>query len=538
MNVFGTARHVAEWSLQSRVTRDDPWGQTSVTVEITSPEGRAWRVPAFWAAGQEWRVRFAPPTEGTYSFRTECADASDAGLHGVEGTLSVAPYAHLDNPLIEHGAVRVAEGGRYFAHEDGTPFFWLGDTWWMLMSDRVSWPDGFRTLTADRASKGFTVVQTVVGFPPDTEPFDGRDGNEGGSPWEKDYVRINPAYFDAVDLRIEWLVRSGIVPCILGSWGYHLVFMTEERMTSHWRYLVARYGAYPVVWCLAGETGMCFYLSKDRDAETKKQTAAYARIASVVREADPFDRLITTHPRNRSWQDIDDPSALDFHMLQTGHIPPSSLETGVKFVEEARAQFPDKPVVNGEPPYEGHMGGNWGDVQRFAFWTAILTGAAGMTYGAAGIYQANDRARPTGHRPDGGAFDRTFWDEAITFPGVRHLAVAKRLLTSLPFQRFEPHPEWAELGVKWGAEHYRPSYRAYCAGVPKECRVVYMPMRYYHWDGPLVRELEPDVTYRARYVDTETGDAHDLGEVTRGTDGTWKAPTLPTLHDWVLVLET
>lgn len=536
MKVFGTVRHVAEWGFRSQVVREDPWGEISLIVVITSPTGREWRVPAFWAGGQEWRVRFSPQEPGEYSFRTECSDKNDLGLHGQSGTLEVRPFDGSTNPLLAHGPVRPSRRGRYFEHEDGTPFFWFGDTWWMVMSDRISWPDGFRTLTADRAAKGFTVVQTVLGFPPDVAPFDGREKNEGGPPWEKDYRRINPSYFDAVDVRIEWLVRCGIVPCILGGWGYHLLFMGEERMKSHWRYIVARYGAYPVIWCLAGETAMAYYLSKDHPGDSAKLKAAWTRVARTVRQLDPFGRPISTHPRSASWEDLDDPDVLDFHMLQTGHIVPSTLEIALSRIEEAHRRFPDRLVVLAEPPYEGHMGSNWPDVQRYAFWSAMLSGAAGYTYGAAGIFQANDRERPTGYRPDGGAFDATFWDEAIQFPGARQLGEGKKLLASLPFERFEPHPEWVELGVRWGAELYRPPYRTYAAGIPGECRVIYLPRRYYHWDGPLVKGIEPGVSYRARYINPASFAVYELGHVSPSDDGTWKAPTLPVLHDWLLVM--
>jgi len=101
-------------------------------------------------------------------------------------------------------------------------------------------------LTADRISKGFTVIQIVAGLYPDMPPFDPRGANEAGFPWEKGYTRINPSYFDMADLRIRWLVNSGLVPCIVGCWGYFLNFAGIEVMKRHWRYLVARYGAYPV----------------------------------------------------------------------------------------------------------------------------------------------------------------------------------------------------------------------------------------------------------------------------------------------------
>ena len=59
--------------------------------------------------------------------------------------------------------LRASANKRYFEHADGTPFYWLGDTWWSGLSDRLSW-EGFQKLTADRKEKGFTVVQIVAGL--------------------------------------------------------------------------------------------------------------------------------------------------------------------------------------------------------------------------------------------------------------------------------------------------------------------------------------------------------------------------------------
>jgi hypothetical protein len=536
MHVSGVARSCAEWKFISQKIRKDPWGETSLIVHITSSDKKRQAVPAFWAGGQEWRVRFTPEKKGNYTFITECADLSDKGLHGIQGTIKVAAAGNSDNVFIKHGAVRMAAGGKGFEHQDKTPFFWFADTWWMLMTGRVSWPDGFRTLTADRVKKGFTVVQTVLGFQPDTRPFDGQDANAGGSPWEKGFARINPAYFDECDLKIEWLVRSGIVPCILSGWGYDLIFMGEERMQLHWKYLVARYSAYPVIWCAAGETAMPFYLSKDGPKDSEFQKAAWTRIIRYIRKIDPFRRPLTTHPRQKSWEDITDPKVLDFQMLQVAHTAAVSCMLCFKFTEESRAKFPKVPVVNGEPPYEGHMGLNGPDVQRYAFWATMLSGAVGFTYGAAGIFQANDRARPAGHKPGGAAYDGDFWDEAIHFPGAAQLGRAKTLLAELPFQSFTPHPEWVTIGIRWGEEHYRPEFRAFCAGVPKVCRVVYIPARFYHWDGPLIKKLEPGIKYQAWYVNTVTGERIDLGAIKPDRNRSWQAPLMPFLHDWVLLM--
>src|SRR5205085_7383415 len=142
-----------------------------------------------------------------------------------------------------HGALRVSADKRYLEHADGTPFLWLGDTWWMGLTKRLHYPEEFNTLLTDRKKKGFNVVQIVAGLYPDMPAFDERGANEAGFPWTRDYARINPAYFDAADYRIAYLVDHGIAPCIVGGWGYHLPWLGVEQMKKHWRNLVARYGA-------------------------------------------------------------------------------------------------------------------------------------------------------------------------------------------------------------------------------------------------------------------------------------------------------
>ncbi|MBM3860702.1 MAG: DUF5060 domain-containing protein [Verrucomicrobia bacterium] len=62
-----------------------------------SSHGRLLRVPAFWAGGKTWRVRYASPLPGKHTFRTECSDTANATLHSVTGEVGVRPYRG-DNP--------------------------------------------------------------------------------------------------------------------------------------------------------------------------------------------------------------------------------------------------------------------------------------------------------------------------------------------------------------------------------------------------------------------------------------------------------
>ena len=126
--------------------------------------------------------------------------------------------------------------------------------------------------------------------------FDPRGANEAGFPWEPDYARIRPEYFDLADRRIFQLVEQGLMPCMVGAWGYHLPWLGEEKMKQHWRYLIARWGALPVVWCAAGEGTMPFYLSQDGAAAGERQRQGWTEVIRCLRETDPFDRLVTIHP--------------------------------------------------------------------------------------------------------------------------------------------------------------------------------------------------------------------------------------------------
>src|SRR5258708_5469667 len=266
------ANQVAELTFEIKSSHAELFYDVEMDAVFRTPEGKTLLVPAFWAGGNRWKLRYASPKTGLHEYRTECWNKFDGSLHGLTGSIKVTEYTGK-NVLYEHGPVHVADDQRHFAHDDGTPFFWLGDTWWMGLCKRLQWPGEFKTLTADRIKKGFTVVQIVAGLYPDMGAFDPRGANEFGFPWTQDYSRINPEYFDLADQRIDYLVENGISPCIVGAWGYHLPWLGEERMKQHWRYLIARWGAYPVSWGVAGEENLPYCLEKGVPVESRKQAA-------------------------------------------------------------------------------------------------------------------------------------------------------------------------------------------------------------------------------------------------------------------------
>jgi len=532
-----TARVPTEFTFKAAQRYADIFNEIEVDVVFKGPDGISLTVPAFWAGRDLFIVRFGAPKAGRYSYRTVCTNPQDAGLHDQKGEFKVAPYKGK-NPLYRHGRLRVAASRRTLEHEDGTPFFWLGDTWWMSLCKRFTWPRDFHALDADRVSKGFNVIQIIAGLYPDMPAFDKRGANEAGFPWDKNYTRINPAYFDKADVRIAYLVQSGLLPCIVACWGYFAPWMGAEKLKKHWRNLVARYGAYPVAWCLAGEAAMPYYLSTKKDQEVALQKKIWTELARYVRAIDGYHNPITIHPTDKGRNQVDDPSVLDFDMMQTGHGDRQTLPNHVSSVVESYAREPRMPMFVAETCYEGFGDGSHEEVQHLMFWSSVLSGACGHTYGANGIWQVNTKKKPYGPSPHGLAWGNRPWDEAAQLPGSRHLGISKRLLERYPWWNLEPHPEWIE--PHWSKDNYGAPY---AAGIPGRLMIAYFPS--FPWCPVKVKGLEPSASYRAFLFDPATGDRYPK-TVHVNDAGEWEVQpmpghplhlTFPLFQDWVLVVE-
>ena len=420
--LFSKVNVPMELTLQAQMPHADPFNEIDVDVDITGPNGATWTVPGFWAGDDRFKVRFAGPTEGRYELRSRCSDPLDAGLHGQVAELTVRAYDG-SNELYRHGRIRVTADKRRFEHVDGTPFMWLADTHWQAFTSRLDWPHGFATLADDRAAKGFSVIHMVAGplsgFDAD-ESWHSHQSNEAGWPWEPGWTRINPDFYEAVDLKIAGYVERGLMPCIVGMWGYYMNLMGIERIRRHWRYLVARYGALPVVWCLAGEVQMAVYSVMRAGGQAHadalaEQADGWTEMSHYVRAIDPFHNLVTAHPaaignvesiegsgdgppptRHLSGSArsvLRDDAELDFDMLQCGHFGFQLLEPTVELVQQAIAQEPVMPLVNGEVNYEGIAGSCWQDLQRFQFWSCHARRRRGLQLrggGTVGLLESDD----------------------------------------------------------------------------------------------------------------------------------------------------
>ncbi len=95
--------------------------------------------------------------------------------------------------------------------------------------------------------------------------------------------------------------------------------------------------------------------------------------------------------------------AIDFYMYQSGHHV-ERQDRPYTLAEKFMAYPVKRPIVNSEPPYEGH--GRVGSQTRFnafdvrkATWQSLLSGAKmGVTYGAHGVWSCHRRGMNVSQR--------------------------------------------------------------------------------------------------------------------------------------------
>ena len=328
--------------------------------------------------------------------------------------------------------------GHYFAREDGSPFFYLADTVWMLFCRLTE--DEARELFADRASKGFTVIQAVVFrdlFEPNTPNVDGI--RPFASEQEMRAVRLNPAWIEwAVHItRIasEYGLVMGILPTWGDKWNEHSnsagpVIMDRAKARDYCRQLSDGLAACEnVIWILGG----------DSPVQKPEYAATIRAMALGIREGGSGQRLGAFHPSGMGSSALFPGDAwLDFNSLQTSHYKPNI--PGYLYIERLFAEHPAKPCLDMEPNYElspmfeverGAAGQPYVPVftpydVRKSFYRTVFAGAAGFTYGCEPVRQiikSGDRV----HIWEG--IDLPDWREALGAPGSAQLSLLPRVLS-------------------------------------------------------------------------------------------------------------
>lgn len=407
-----------------------------VSIELKSPSGKPRAIDAFWDGAQSWRFRFSPDEIGEWSWQSVCATPDDAGLHHQRGQFVCVP-ADKTNPLYAHGPIVVSKDNTHFTHRDATPWFWLADTAWngVLAATDEQW----QTYLTARAIQRFTAIQFVASHwrgrstdPTGERAFTrNRDGN----------IELHPGFFKRLDRRVAAINAHGMVAVPVMMWaigkGDPGVDLSEEQAIAFARYIQARWGAYSVIWFLAG----------DGDYRGEK-SARWHRIGqSVFADRDKGHyRLVTMHPGGLHWigDDFRDQTWYDFVGVQTGH---GDGEGDLKWAltgpyatqwKKGRAL----PFVNLEPNYEAHPAYQSKKmhtdqhVRRAAYWSLLTAPTAGVTFGHNAIWVWNEKTGPAeGH----GNLPRVEpWQTGVDTPGVQSMTAMRDILDPLKWWELKP----------------------------------------------------------------------------------------------------
>src|SRR5450759_5660232 len=157
-----------------------------------------------------------------------------------------------------HGKLKISENRRFLIFEDGTPFFYLGDTGWELFH-RLNKDDAEKYLE-NRRAKGFTVIQAVA-----LAEFDGLNtpNAEGNKPLiNNNPLTPNEKYFEHVDWVIKAAAEKGLYIGLLPTWGDKWnkkwgigpKIFNPENAKAYGKFLGQRYKTYPnIIWILGGD---------------------------------------------------------------------------------------------------------------------------------------------------------------------------------------------------------------------------------------------------------------------------------------------
>jgi hypothetical protein len=329
----------------------NPFVDVALSAHFTSA-GQSVDVPGFYDGDGNYRIRFMPPTQGEWEFRTA---SNISELSDQTGELRcIAPGG------TNHGPVRV-HNTYHFAYADGTPFVLIGTTCygWAQQPDAIE----ERTLASLKASP-FNKVRMRL-LPGKSAPNFYPYPRDSGGKWEKD--RFNIDYFRHLEKRIGQLGDDGIEADLILFDPYYkgemqwFNAMDDAGDDLYLRYVVARLSAYHNVWwSLANEYGQV----------KGKTDADWDHFFQVVAAEDPYGHLRSIH------------NAQKYYDPNKPWVTHASIQNGSAVADFGRAvlyrELCPKPIVYDEICYEGDIDRRWGHlspeemVKRF--WLGTIAG--------------------------------------------------------------------------------------------------------------------------------------------------------------------
>lgn len=433
--------------------------------------------------------------------------------------------------------LRVSENGRFLVREDGTPFFWLGDTAWEL-AHRLDREDA-KLYLEKRAEQGFTVIQTVA-----LAEFEGAttDNAYGRRPLETDAnglpdparpdTRGEYSYWAHLDYIVDTAAALELYVALLPTWGDKFNRMwgkgpeifTPDNAGTYGKWLGSRYRERPnIVWVLGG----------DRPLLTRRHFAVIEGMAAGLAEGDGGSHLISFHPKGAesSSHHLHEESWLDFNMIQSGHG--EAEIDNYKRVQADYERLPVKPTLDAEPCYEDIPVGfdpargyfDEADVRRAAYY-AVLSGAFGHTYGHHSVWSMCEGKYASADMAEPGPFFIMGWKEALDRPGARQMRHLRTLLESRNL--LELVPDQGLVARNWPGSNYMAAARG------ADYALIYCP------NGLYVEAVMGRIAgerARVSWYCPREGVYRPVGERPNAGTQRFDAPSSGRGNDWILVME-
>ena len=348
----------------------------------------------------------------------------------------------------DNGKLRVSDNQRFLQFENGKPFFWQGETAW-LMPERLN-RDEVEYYLKTCHEAGYNMVQVqVLNAVPSYNVYGMPSHDKQGKLTGTQSSPLNNClytYWDHMDYIVDAASRNGIYIGMVCIWGGLVKGgkLSVEQAREYGAFLAKRYKDRPnIIWIIGG------------DIQGNIKPEVWEELATTIKRTDK-NHLMTFHPRGRhsSAQWWSKAKWIDFHTFQSGHrrygqrmgskdypIPDNTEEDNWMYVDTTWAYKPIKPVLDDEPSYEEipqglHDGDEpyWKacDVRRYAYWS-VFAGSCGHTYGHNAIMQFYREGLPPAYHC------KKTWTEALKDPGFNQMKHLKHLMLALPY--FERIPD-------------------------------------------------------------------------------------------------
>ncbi len=524
---------VTELTFTSSKTYENSFNEVDLDVVFTHTNGTALRIPAFWDNGSTWKVRFAPTLPGIWTYKTGCTDTLNTGLNDKTGNLTCTEYSgNLE--IYKHGFVKTDLDLRYFTHDDGTPFFYLGDTHWSMPSEPN--PDNnsqFKAIVDKRIEQGFTVYQS--------EPIGaGYDLSNG-------LTSSDIFGFRDLDKRFKYIADKGLVHAnaqlfFASELGHNRAKYSDDYLEKLCRYWVARYGAYPVMWTTGQEVDNDFYHGrmsegKDMNPYFDVNTNPWKLVAAYIHKYDAYRHPQTAHQEfaatsgdgtiasNSSFRDLPGHS---WYAAQWS--PAKNAQLDFNIPKDFLNNGEGKPAINYEGLYDHLWTLEFG--ARMQGWTAYLNGMFGYGYGAVDIWLYNstyDIDKPTIR--DGititVADKQIKWNESVNFKSAFQMGYMHNFFNLIEWwtlvPRFDDSAWFANNGSLYSV-----------ASNGNDLYVAYFYNNANRNTGTL-KNLA-NTQYTVQWYNPITGKLNATATVTI-TDGSYAIGVKPDNNDWVLLMK-